>query len=89
MFSYWYPNMIVNLLVYLLLYASLSSLSLSCDYIINILSCTIKSCLISEYVQIAQGFFSGKEPGLANATLDALARALHPEAFEETVAADG
>ena len=42
--------------------------------------------LISEYVQIAEGFFEGKEPGLANATLDALARALHPEAFEE---ADG
>ena len=37
--------------------------------------------LIAQYVQIAQGFFAGKEPGLANATLDALARALHPEAF--------
>ncbi len=42
--------------------------------------------LISQYVQVAEGFFEGKEPGLANATLDALARALHPEAFE---AADG
>ena len=38
--------------------------------------------LIAQYVQVAEGFFKGKEPGLANATLDALARALHPEAFE-------
>ena len=38
--------------------------------------------LIAQYVQIAQGFFGGKEPGLVNATLDALAHALHPEAFE-------
>ena len=53
------------------------------------IECEAPQRLISEYVQIAQGFFSGKEPGLANATLDALARALHPEAFEETVAADG
>ena len=38
--------------------------------------------LISQYVQIAEGFFEGKEPGLINATLDALARALHPDAFD-------
>ncbi len=38
--------------------------------------------LISQYVQIAEGFFDGKEPGLVNATLDTLARALHPAAFD-------
>ena len=38
--------------------------------------------LISQYVQIAEGFFEGKEPGLINATLDALGRALHPDAFD-------
>ena len=38
--------------------------------------------LISQYVQIAQGFFDGKEPGLANAALDSLAKSLHPEAFD-------
>ena len=52
--------------------------------------------IISQYVQIAEGFFDGKEPGLVNATLDALARALHPDAFEgdgkpgqETAQGDG
>ena len=44
--------------------------------------------LLSQYVQIAEGFFEGKEPGLINATLDALARALHPDAFE-TSESDG
>lgn len=38
--------------------------------------------LISQYVQISEGFFEGKEPGLVNATLDALGHALHPEAFD-------
>ena len=38
--------------------------------------------ILSQYVQIAEGFFDGKEPGLVNATLDALARALHPDAFD-------
>lgn len=39
--------------------------------------------LVSQYVQIAQGFFGGKEPGLVNASLDALAKALHPDKFDE------
>lgn len=43
--------------------------------------------LIAQYVRIAEGFFEGREPGLVNATLDALARALHPEAFEPQVPA--
>ena len=50
--------------------------------------------ILSQYVQIAEGFFDGKEPGLVNATLDALGRALHPDAFDRrdraaTEAVDG
>ena len=37
--------------------------------------------LISQYAN-CPGVFGGKEPGLVNATLDTLARALHPEAFD-------
>ena len=39
--------------------------------------------LIAQYLQIAEGFFQGREPGLVNATLDALGRALHPQAFAD------
>ncbi len=38
--------------------------------------------VISEYVDLADAFFGGKEPGLVNGVLDRLARALRPEAFE-------
>ena len=37
---------------------------------------------ITEYVNLAQAFFDGKEPGLANGVLDRLAHELRPEAFE-------
>jgi N utilization substance protein B len=35
--------------------------------------------VINEYVDIAKAFFEGPEPGLINATLDALARKARPE----------
>src|SRR5690606_34112244 len=34
---------------------------------------------ISEYVEISHDFFSGKEPGMANAVLDRVARLIRPE----------
>lgn len=38
--------------------------------------------IITEYVDVARAFFpEGKEPGLANAVLDAMARETRPEAF--------
>jgi N utilization substance protein B len=37
--------------------------------------------VINEYLDIAQGFFSGPEPGLANAVLDRLARLLRATEF--------
>lgn len=38
--------------------------------------------VISEYVDVARAFFpEGKEPGLVNAVLDAMARELRPDAF--------
>ena len=38
--------------------------------------------VITEYVDVARAFFTdGKEPGLANAVLDAMAREIRPEAF--------
>jgi N utilization substance protein B len=37
--------------------------------------------IINEYVDIARGFFSGPEPGLANAVLDRLARLLRAVAL--------
>jgi len=37
--------------------------------------------VINEYLDIARGFFTGPEPGLANAVLDRLARLLRPEEF--------
>ncbi len=40
--------------------------------------------VISEYVDLAGAFFGGKEPGLVNGVLDRLARALRPEAFEDS-----
>jgi N utilization substance protein B len=36
---------------------------------------------ITEYVEIARGFFAGKEPGFVNGLLDRLARQLRPEEF--------
>ncbi len=38
--------------------------------------------VISEYVDLANAFFGGKEPGLVNGVLDRMARALRPEAFD-------
>jgi N utilization substance protein B len=37
--------------------------------------------IINEYLDIARGFFTGPEPGLANAVLDRLARLLRVEEF--------
>ena len=37
--------------------------------------------VINEYLDVARGFFSGQEPGMANAVLDRLARLLRTEAF--------
>ena len=37
--------------------------------------------IINEYLDIARGFFSGPEPGLANAVLDRLARLLRESEF--------
>jgi transcription antitermination protein NusB len=37
--------------------------------------------VISEYLDIAHAFFSGKEPGLVNGVLDRVARTLRPEAL--------
>jgi len=34
---------------------------------------------LSEYIAVADAFFDGKEPGLANGVLDRLARTLRPE----------
>jgi N utilization substance protein B len=35
--------------------------------------------VINEYMDIARGFFTGPEPGLANAVLDRIARSLKTE----------
>jgi transcription antitermination protein NusB len=37
--------------------------------------------VINEYLDVARGFFTGPEPGLANAVLDRLARALRAAEF--------
>jgi transcription antitermination protein NusB len=37
--------------------------------------------VINEYLDVARGFFTGPEPGLANAVLDRLARSLRPAEF--------
>jgi N utilization substance protein B len=37
--------------------------------------------VINEYLDIAHGFFTGDEPGLANAVLDRMARELRPAEF--------
>jgi N utilization substance protein B len=37
--------------------------------------------VINEYLDIARGFFTGPEPGMANAVLDRLARLLRPAEF--------
>ena len=38
--------------------------------------------VISEYVDLAHAFFTGKEPGMANGILDRIARILRPEEFD-------
>jgi N utilization substance protein B len=38
---------------------------------------------ITQYVNLAQAFFHGKEPGMANGVLDHLAHSLRPEEFED------
>lgn len=43
---------------------------------------------ITEYVEIARGFFAGKEPGFVNGLLDKLARQLRPDEFS-TASGDG
>lgn len=45
--------------------------------------------VISEYVDLADAFFGGKEPGLVNGVLDRLARSLRPEEFEAEGSAPG
>ena len=37
--------------------------------------------VINEYLDVARGFFTGPETGIANAVLDRLARLLQPDAF--------
>ncbi len=37
--------------------------------------------VINEYLDVARGFFTGPEPGIANAVLDRLARSLRPTEF--------
>ncbi len=37
--------------------------------------------IISEYLSVAHGFFSGEEPRMANAVLDRIARILRPSEF--------
>ena len=37
--------------------------------------------VINEYLDVARGFFTGAEPGMANAVLDRLARWLRPSEF--------
>ncbi|HXT81059.1 MAG TPA: transcription antitermination factor NusB [Acetobacteraceae bacterium] len=37
--------------------------------------------VINEYLDVARGFFTGAEPGMANAVLDRLARQLRPADF--------
>lgn len=37
--------------------------------------------VINEYLDVARGFFTGQEPGMANAVLDRLARDLRAEEF--------
>ena len=37
---------------------------------------------ISEYIDVAHAFFSGEEPGVVNAILDALARERRPDEFQ-------
>lgn len=39
--------------------------------------------VINEYLDVARGFFTGPEPGMANAVLDRLARLLRPGDFDK------
>lgn len=39
--------------------------------------------VINEYLDVARGFFTGPEPGLANAVLDRIARLLRPGEFAD------
>lgn len=39
--------------------------------------------VINEYLDVARGFFTGAEPGMANAVLDRLARLLRPGEFPQ------
>lgn len=41
--------------------------------------------VINEYLDIARGFFTGGEPGMANAVLDRMARLLRPQEFADAV----
>ena len=44
---------------------------------------------IAEYVDLADAFFGGKEPGMVNGVLDRLARMLRPDEFAGSGAAAG
>lgn len=43
---------------------------------------------ITQYVNLAQAFFEGREPGMANGVLDRLAHSLRPEEFAEEFAGE-
>jgi N utilization substance protein B len=40
--------------------------------------------VVNEYVDIAHGFFVGKEPNMANGMLNQIARSLRPDEFDES-----
>ncbi|MYZ46706.1 transcription antitermination factor NusB [Propylenella binzhouense] len=42
--------------------------------------------VITEYVDVARAFFAAEEPGLVNAVLDHVARALRPDEFKSAAA---
>lgn len=48
-------------------------------YELRALTETPTKVILNEYINIARAFFSGKEPGLINGVLDALARRYRPE----------
>jgi N utilization substance protein B len=39
--------------------------------------------VINEYVELAQAFYGGAEPGMVNGVLDKLARNLRPDEFDD------
>ncbi|MDZ7627805.1 MAG: transcription antitermination factor NusB [Parvularculaceae bacterium] len=47
---------------------------------------TPAAVVIDEYMEVANSFFEGAEPGFINAALDAVARDVRPEEFETSAA---